>query len=236
MRTIARDGVSNMDTMIHQQVTNFYSALHPRHRFYVQGKLRWDDLSATLPQHLRSDERQSLGRLLDVGCGRGQYGILAGLSRPLDQLVGVDFDAGKIAAAQRALTRAQISQPAMRSWKFSVEDATQLKASAFDTIFLFDVLHYLDEPQQLKLAQALVKILSPGGRLYFRDTGSGLGGRVNLLIEKLIRRLGIMKGHTLNFRTSDQLESLWAQVGLKCLTKVQGDKFSTLFLILEKSE
>ena len=223
-----------MEHELHQRVINFYSALHPRHRFYVQGKLRWDDLSLKLPQYLEEDQRPSLGRLLDVGCGRGQYGILAAFSQPLEALVGVDFDAPKIAAANRALKRAQISQPVMRAWQFKVEDVTQLNEGVFDTIFLFDVLHYLDATQQVILAQALAERLSPGGRLYFRDTGSGLGGRINFLIEKLIRRLGIMKGHTLNFRTSDQLTSLWRDAGLRCVTEARGDNFSTLFLILEK--
>jgi SAM-dependent methyltransferase len=111
-------------------------------RRYVQGKLARDPVTAAL---VRIGRERSLGRVLDLGCGRGQLGLVlleAGVAR---SLTGLDWDEAHLAAARAAATGLDA--------RF---DAADLRAAALpeaDTVLLVDLLYQLPPPAQLELLE-----------------------------------------------------------------------------------
>lgn len=120
-------------------------------RMYAKGKLGSDPVCAQLVELGR--ERGGLGRVVDVGCGRGQMGLLlleAGLA---DSVVGFDWDEGKLADA----TAAASVEPAL---PLSVErgDVREHAIPAGDTVIVLDVLHYLTDVQQAAVVDKIVGV------------------------------------------------------------------------------
>ena len=87
--------------------------------------------------------RRRFGHVVDLGCGRGQLGLLlleAGLA---DRLTGLDLDGAKITAARAAAA----GLPA----RFAVADLATAEPPACDTALLVDVLYQLPEAAQCAL-------------------------------------------------------------------------------------
>jgi SAM-dependent methyltransferase len=100
--------------------------------YYVRTKLRMDPLPRRLCE-LGAMER--FGSVSDVACGRGQTGILLLAAGVADELVGIDWDAGKIAIA------ADAAHPLPA--RFEHGDVRHVPIPAADTVLLVDILHYL---------------------------------------------------------------------------------------------
>lgn len=96
-------------------------------------------------------------RCLEVGCGnRGWLADLLTWGLPADTLHGLDFDAGKIAAARRCLPGIDLR----------VGDATALPwpAGAFRLVIASTVLSsILDPTVRAAVAQEMVRVTAPGG-------------------------------------------------------------------------
>ena len=70
----------------------------PAH-YYVRSKLSMDPVGRAL--HALG-EKEHFGSLVDVACGRGQFGLLLRVAGLADGLVGFDWDAGKVTNANAA--------------------------------------------------------------------------------------------------------------------------------------
>jgi 2-polyprenyl-3-methyl-5-hydroxy-6-metoxy-1,4-benzoquinol methylase len=105
---------------------------------------------------LRSDgrylARRSTGRLLDVGCGTGDF--LAGMAQLGWEATGVEFDEAAVATARR--------HPGVRVLAGSLAEQ-QFPDNAFDAITLSNVIEHLPDP--LGTFAELKRVLAPGGRL-----------------------------------------------------------------------
>lgn len=173
---------------------------------YVRGKLRWDPVYRQLADRLPLQQP-----VLDLGCGRGQ--TLALLHHLDDRLRGVgwDWDAKKIALAQKALADCADIQ-------FATEDLLTIAVSGFadkakqetrppeyGTILIIDVLHYMPFTVQDRLVQHSCAALAPGGRLFIRDLEPQHSWRsaLNVIQERLATAVGFNRGHTLAFRSLD---------------------------------
>src|SRR6185369_3318580 len=106
-------------------------------RIYVAMKLNTDPLTRLLA-NLPGD----LGRVLDAGAGRGQFGLFLRELGRCSELSGFDSDARKVAVAKRAGAEAA---------HFETLDLLDLPERALDTLLLIDVLHYLSVPEQDEL-------------------------------------------------------------------------------------
>ncbi len=119
----------------------------PAH-YYVRSKLSMDPVGRAL--HALA-EKEHFGSVVDVACGRGQFGLLLRVSGLADGLTGFDWDAGKVASANAAAA-------SFGDARFEQGDVRQVAIPRADTVLLIDILHYLTVPEQdallLRAAQA----------------------------------------------------------------------------------
>ena len=184
-------------------------------RIYVAAKLRSDPLTRlllALPGNF--------GRVLDVGCGRGQFGLyLKDLGR-CEALAGFDSDPRKIAVAVAA---------AGGDAHFETGDLLDLSAQRVDTVLLADVLHYLPFAEQDTVVERAAACV-PHGRILIRelDAGSGPRGNVTRLLEWLAKVIGYNRGRAgRNYRPARELVAQLSAHGFGC--EVQGASAGTPF-------
>jgi uncharacterized protein (DUF2062 family)/2-polyprenyl-3-methyl-5-hydroxy-6-metoxy-1,4-benzoquinol methylase len=191
-----------------------YAQVPHADRYYVAGKLAFDpvfDLIAT--------QAGSFGRVLDLGCGRGQLSaFLLELGRA-SEVVGVDSDARKVEVARQAVPEA----------KLLVADAAGFELPIADTVLLVDFLHYLPRQEQDALLAAGARALAPGGRLLVRelDGDPSARSRITRFFEWCARRLGINRGRATHYRPASELTALLEGAGLNC--SIQGASVGTPF-------
>ncbi|MBY0508344.1 MAG: class I SAM-dependent methyltransferase [Bryobacteraceae bacterium] len=104
-------------------------------------------------------------RVLDAGCGNGQHLTrLAEAVGKRGEAIGIDRAAGQIEKAQQALRDAKLTQGSARVADLFAEP---FPAGSFDLIWTSHVLHGL--PDMGAGAEALLRMLKPGGRLVVRE-------------------------------------------------------------------
>jgi 1-acyl-sn-glycerol-3-phosphate acyltransferase len=109
-------------------------------------------------------------KILDIGCG---YGFLAYMLSFLSEkrlVTGIDFDEEKIEIADNCLSKNdRIS--------FLSGDIAEIEIDNYDVFVLSDVLHYLQENEQLKVLSKCINHLNNKGRIIIRDADKGLKRR-----------------------------------------------------------
>jgi SAM-dependent methyltransferase len=95
-------------------------------------------------------------RILDLGCGHGAILWAAGRAG-YTQLAGVDASPEQVAAAQK------LSIPGVRLGDLKEVLAATPDAS-LDVVILFDLFHYFPPEEQAAIADAVQRVLKPGGR------------------------------------------------------------------------
>jgi 2-polyprenyl-3-methyl-5-hydroxy-6-metoxy-1,4-benzoquinol methylase len=147
--------------------------------------------------------------VLDVGCGRGQFGILLHELGRAQRVTGFDWDERKIAAARAASPQAAA---------FAVGDARAAELPRSDTILALDVLHYLTIAEQSALLARLAASVAPGGQLLIRDVDERGTSRSRLTrwFERVATRIGYNRAASLHFRTADELVAELSAHGLTC--------------------
>ncbi|MCD4814742.1 1-acyl-sn-glycerol-3-phosphate acyltransferase [bacterium] len=143
--------------IIRQKIQERFAYQGPMVEHYIYWKLKLDkvyeQVNALLPK---------TGTIVDMGCGMGLMLHWAAIAERNRELIGLDDDAGKIAAA-RATAR---YQPNMTFIQADILSATPQLAR---TVLLLDVLHYWSVDMQKKLLQRAADWLAPGGSLIVRD-------------------------------------------------------------------
>ncbi|HKS21316.1 MAG TPA: methyltransferase domain-containing protein [Thermoanaerobaculia bacterium] len=159
-------------------------------RSYVRAKLARDPMYEAVLSHVR----ESTEPLLDVGCG---VGVLEAFLRARGvgvPIVGIDFDAAKVAVARQVVPDAA----------FQEGDARSLPPF-HGTVVILDVLHYLttDEQQQL-LGQALDRT---SGLVIVREgvRDGSMRYRLTVAQETFARAVRWLRVPRLNFPTVEQI-------------------------------
>lgn len=159
-----------------------YAAASRFDRGFVRGKLRGDPAVAAI---LALAAERPFGRVADLGCGRGQLGLLlleAGLA---ESVTGFDLDPAKISRANEAAA----AQPSARA-RFAVADLGEAAIPDCDTALLIDVLVLMPPAaQDLALARA---IAAARRRVLIRafDPDRGWRSALGLGIERIRRLFG----------------------------------------------
>ena len=190
-----------------------YAGVEPAHRYYVAGKLAFDPVCKLL------SELTELGRVLDLGCGRGQISLLLLELGRATHVAGLDADADKVAVARTAGPEAD----------FRVADVARAQLPLADTVLLIDVLHYLPIAEQDALLLSATRALRPGGRILVRelDGDPSARSRVTRGFEWVGRKLGLNRGRATAYRPARAVIELLERQQLKC--RVQGASERTPF-------
>lgn len=155
----------------------------------------WDaELYAANTAHHRRHDSDFLGsltlpagaRVLDVGCGVGDFTArLAGLADGVEVL-GVDADPGMVATAER-----RYGGPALR---FAVARAQQLDrvvpAESADAVFSVAALHWVPAAEHPAMLAQVRRVLRPGGLFRAQFGGHGQIAAVRAILDEESARLG----------------------------------------------
>jgi len=183
------------------RTTHRYAGAAAGDRHYVACKLRWDPVT-----QLIANLALEWGSVLDIGCGRGQFGLLLVELGRTHELVGIDWDARKIEVARQA---------AGSDARFEVADLASSSLHGCETALLIDVLHYLSPESQAALLGEVTARLAPGGTLIVRDVDARSAWRSHLTrsFEWLGTRLRVNRGRGLYFLPREQLQNQLRQQG-----------------------
>ena len=160
------------------QVAGRYAGASRFAQGFVRGKLRSDPATAAILQQAAAAR---FGRVVDLGCGRGQLGLALLLVGLADHLTGLDRAAAKIAEAQAAAA----GLPA----RFAVADLATAAVPDCDTLLIIDVLLQMPEAAQHALLDRMVA--AARRRILIRAFDPDCGWRASLgfAMERLGRRV-----------------------------------------------
>lgn len=172
-----------MDAAALHQVASRYAGASRFAQGFVRGKLRRDPATAAV---LRQAAATPFGRVVDLGCGRGQLGLALLLAGLADHVTGLDRDAGKIATAAAAAT----GLPA----RFAVADLATAPVQDCDTILIIDVLLQMPEAAQQALLGRMVAAARRRILIRAFDPECGWRATLGFAMERLgrqVRRDGV---------------------------------------------
>jgi 2-polyprenyl-3-methyl-5-hydroxy-6-metoxy-1,4-benzoquinol methylase len=180
-----------------------YATARAADRYYVASKLRWDPITRVI-----NELPVEFGSLLDMGCGRGQLGLLLLELGRVRELRGIDWDQDKIKTAHQAAGGAA---------RFETGDLAlaDQPLAPFDTALLIDVLHYLPYAAQADLLRQIRMRLAPAGILLVREVDARATWRSRLTrwCEIIGTRLGVNRGRRMYFLASADLQQQLQQLG-----------------------
>ncbi len=111
---------------------------------------------------LRADDR-----VLDLGCGSGQFALLVASFVGPEHVHGLEIDRALVTNARDLLSRANTDVP----FAFDVYDGTALPdpVTSATVVTMIDVLHHVPRPRQRPLLEELYQRMRTGGRLVLKD-------------------------------------------------------------------
>lgn len=183
-----------------------YRSAPRKDRFYVDLKLRTD------PALQRLVSLGALGRVLDAGAGRGQFGLFLLENGQLDALSGFDPDPRKVALSAHA-------GGGDARYELASLERYDLPPRTLDTVLLIDVLHYLAPAEQDAALARIATWLAPGGRIVVRelDARSRLRSAVTRAAERIATAVGYNRAtRALGFRPLGELVAALEALGFDC--------------------
>ncbi len=173
----------------------------------MRGKLRSDPVYAAVWQVLKDSSQP----VLDVGCGIGLLAFCLREQGFAPPVVGIDFDAQKIAQAQSIAARAYLDL------KFAVGDVL-LTGDFCGSVVLLDVLHYLPAARQKPLLDHLASLIAPGGLCIIRATprDESWRFRVTQFEEFLLHAIRWMKSRAAHYPAMEDILAPFRARGFAC--------------------
>jgi 2-polyprenyl-3-methyl-5-hydroxy-6-metoxy-1,4-benzoquinol methylase len=150
-----------------------------------------------------------LGELLDLGCGRGQLGVMLLELGRATRVRGCDWNRKKVAAAREAAAglAAEFERADVRRF----EPGTR----AVDTVVLMDVVHYLAPVEQDDVLRRAARCVREGGRLILRGPDARRGWRSGVM--RALYRAKTLRPGRLGVRDVEaELVPLLEREGLRC--------------------
>lgn len=148
------------------------------------------------------------GRVLDAGCGNGDYTRLA-----LQQDVRVwafDLSPEMVASTERRLSAAGLAAEELQV--ASVVDIPY-PDEMFDVVICFAVIDHVPDEHRTEAVRELVRVLKPGGTLYINTPNRyAYGWRAG---HWLMRRLGMFPEGKIRWMTPKELQDLCVAAGCR---------------------
>lgn len=174
------------------------------------------------------------GDIMDIGCGYGFMSYMLHFVAPGRNMLGVDYDADKIAVAQHSYIRNEQVQ-------FRAADITQYEIPEKDAYVMLDVLHYLQPDQQADLICRCMDKLRPGGIIIVRDGDAAMekkhrGTKLTELFSTRLLGFNKTANHPLSFFSSATLRQTVESHG-GTMERIDQTKFtSNVVFIIRKCE
>jgi SAM-dependent methyltransferase len=172
----------------------------------------------------------ALAEVCDVGCGRGQLGVLLLEAGCADKVTGFDWDAAKVEDARKAAVGLAAT--------FEAGDARSHVIAACDTVLLVDVLHYLTESEQDALLLRAAGAARRRVVLRDLDPDRGWRSRVTRIQEGITTALRFNRGANVRPRPIPALSRVLEDAGFD--VKVDpcwgGTPFSNVLLVATRRE
>lgn len=194
---------------------------------YVAGKLRYDPVCAAL---LSLGAEQHLGTVLDLGCGRGQFGIALLEAGAATAVSGIDRNRTHLWQARKAAGGLPL--------QVAVCDLTQCHHfPSSDTILLIDVCYQLDTDAQIRLLRAAARAARSLILIRTADPSLGLRSTLTRAMELVGRGFWPHAGATVNARPIADIVKTLSEFGF-ATTNVpcrRGTPFANVLLIARRA-
>lgn len=199
----------------------------PVTEWYVKVKTKMEDSYSFFHSVLPRE-----GRITDIGCGMGQMDFMLSMYCPERRIIGIDYDADKIAVAQNSWLLKNLPD-----LEFRCGNASECELPESNAFVISDMLHYLDVEAQEALIRRCAEKLLPGGMILVRDSDSenAKGQTVTALSEVFSTRIlafNRTQGE-LNFISHSRMSSIASAVGLKMTVRSNDAVTSNTFYILK---
>jgi SAM-dependent methyltransferase/uncharacterized protein (DUF2062 family) len=170
---------------------------------YVKSKLSGD---AVVEAAFALAKEEPLGDVVDVGCGRGQLGVLLLELGVATRVVGFDWDEAKVTAARDAAKGLPAS--------YRRGDLREAFEETGDAVLLVDVLHYLTTDEQHALLERAARAAKSRVIVRELDPDRGVRSRLTLMQERLTTGTGFNRGARVNARPIAELVAVLEREGL----------------------
>ncbi len=200
----ARQGTCSLpDPELRARVAACYAGARPFARGYVRHKLRLDPVHAAL---LELAGPRGFGEVLDLGCGRGQTGVLLLLAGAARRVHGIERNRAWLAEANAAA--------APLGFVATLADlATMPALPPADTVLLIDVLYQFETPAQIALLGAAAAAARRRVVIRSMDATAGLRGALTRFGETALRHLWPGSRRRINPLPITRLTSAFAAAG-----------------------
>lgn len=190
------------DRALMRRVLALYDDAPRVERLFVRLRAALSDLPAV--ERLAPTE----GRLLDIGCGHGLLTNLLALGSPARDVLGIDIDRDKVAAARR-------STHGRNNVRFEVAAAQDAPEGPYRAITVGDVFYLIPPAQQREIIAACFDRLEAGGVFIWKSQVRHPRWKYAITWgqEWLMTRLGPTAGQGLYFLDTDESIDALAQAG-----------------------
>lgn len=225
-KNIKEESTSAQNPMVYKAIVSNYIYKGPVLEWYIRVKVKMEKCYTRFDELIPKE-----GVITDIGCGYGPLCYTLSLLSPERNILGIDYDADKIAIAQHGWLKRE-------GLNFVYANALEYDFPISDVFVLNDMLHYLPQADQEILIRRCVDHLSESGLIIIRD-----GDSSNKKKHKLTRLTEVFSTKIFGFNktvgelcfTSDeQIRSIAKSCDLKVKT-LSNDKYtSNTIYILQK--
>jgi SAM-dependent methyltransferase len=190
---------------------------------YVAGKLHHDPATAAL---LALAAAEDFGDVVDLGCGRGQFGTLLLESAHARSVIGLDCKAEHLAQA-RAATQGLEFETRLQDFSICRD------VPAADTILLIDVLYQLDTPAQIQLLKNAAHAARRTLIIRTADPATGARSLLTQALETMFRAVWPHAGAQVNARPVQEIAAELRTLGFTPTVEPcwAGTPFSNVLLV-----
>ncbi|MCR0983663.1 methyltransferase domain-containing protein [Roseomonas populi] len=174
-------------------------------REFVPSKLRRDPATAAILGLAR--RAGGFGHVVDLGCGRGQFGIALLLSGDASRVTGLDLDGRKIADARAAAA----GLPA----DFARADLTRAEVPEGDTVLMADVLYQLPDGAQLRVLEGMARAARRRVVMRLFDPDRGWRSAFGMAMERAGRAIR-RDGAAVRPMPVPEVTALFGRAGFRC--------------------